>query len=58
MSRDVISDGVWAVIGPLSPTVKATGRPPVAQRVVVEATAWRFRTGAPSNDKKFAEEPA
>lgn len=50
MSRDVISDEVWALIGPLFPAVKATGRPPVARRVVVEATAWRFRTGAPWRD--------
>lgn len=50
MSRDVISDEVWAVIGPLFPTVKATGRPPVDRRMVVEATAWRYRTGAPWRD--------
>lgn len=50
MSRDVISDEVWAVIGPLFPRVQGTGRPPVDRRVVVEATAWRFRTGAPWRD--------
>ena len=50
VSRDVISDEVWAVIGPLFPKVKATGRPPVDRRTVVEATAWRFRTGAPWRD--------
>ena len=50
MSRDVISDEAWAVIGPLFPKVKATGRPPVDRRIVVEATAWRFRTGAPWRD--------
>lgn len=50
MSRDVISDEMWAVLGPLFPAVKATGRPPVDRRVVVEATAWRFRTGAPWRD--------
>ncbi len=38
------------MIGPLSPTVKATGRPPVDRRTVVEATAWRFRIGAPWRD--------
>jgi len=38
------------VIGPLFPAVKATGRPPVDRRVVVEATAWRYRTGAPWRD--------
>ena len=46
----MISDEAWAVIGPLVPMVKATGRPPVDRRVVVEATAWRFRTGAPWRD--------
>lgn len=50
MSRDVISDEVWAIIGPLFPPMKATGRPPVDRRMVVEATAWRFRTGAPWRD--------
>lgn len=50
VSRDVISDEVWAVIGPLFPKVKRTGRPPVDRRSVVEATAWRFRTGAPWRD--------
>ena len=54
VSRDVISDEAWAVLGPLFPAVKATGRPPVDRRTVVEATAWRFRTGA----QKFGDEPA
>lgn len=35
------------MIGPLFPKVKATGRPPVDRRTVVEATAWRFRTDVP-----------
>lgn len=47
---DVISDEAWAVLGPLFPAVKATGRPPVDRRTGVEATAWRFRTGAPWRD--------
>jgi len=46
----VISDEAWAAIGPLFPQVKSTGRPPVDRRIVVEATAWRFRTGAPWRD--------
>lgn len=50
MSRDVISDEMWAVIGPLFPKARSTGRPPADRRVVVEATAWRFRTGAPWRD--------
>jgi len=32
VSRDVISDETWAVLGPLFPGVKATGRPPVDRR--------------------------
>lgn len=32
------------------PAVQATGRPPVDRRTVIEATAWRFRTGAPLRD--------
>ncbi|WP_424948518.1 transposase [Cumulibacter soli] len=43
----MISDEAWAAIGPLFPKMKSTGRPPVDRRTVVEATAWRFRTGAP-----------
>lgn len=48
--RDVISDEAWAVLRPLFPPVKATGRPPVDRRTLVEATAWRFGTGAPWRD--------
>ncbi|BDH13820.1 transposase [Streptomyces hygroscopicus] len=50
VSRDVISDEAWAVLGPLFPAVKTMGRPPVDRPTVVEATAWRFRTGAPWRD--------
>lgn len=38
------------MIGPLFPAAKSTGRPPVDRRTVVEATAWRFRPGAPWRD--------
>ncbi|WP_425491207.1 transposase [Nocardiopsis algeriensis] len=41
---------MWAVIGPSFPKTKAAGRPPVDRRTVVEATAWRFRTGTPWRD--------
>jgi transposase len=50
VARNEISDEAWAVIGPLFPAPKATGRPPVERRMVVEATAWRYRTGAPWRD--------
>ncbi len=46
----MLSDELWAVIGPLFPAVKGRGRPPVGRRTVVEATIWRFRTGAPWRD--------
>lgn len=38
------------MIGPLFPGVNSTGRPPVDRCSVVEATAWRFRTGASWRD--------
>jgi len=50
VSRDVISDDAWAVIGPLFLKVKATGRLPVDRRTVVEVTVWWFRTGVPWRD--------
>ncbi|WP_376778670.1 transposase [Phytoactinopolyspora halotolerans] len=43
----MISDEAWSILGPLFPAVQATGRAPVDRRTVVEATAWRVRTGAP-----------
>lgn len=46
MSRDVISDEVWDVIGPLFPKAKSTGRPPADRRTVVEAAGWQFRKDA------------
>jgi transposase len=49
-SRDLISDAVWALMHALLPPAASTGRPPVDRRTVVEATAWRFRTGSPWRD--------
>src|SRR5688500_11498671 len=48
--RSLVSDEVWAVIGPLSPAWKGNGRPVADRRLVVEGTAWKFRTGAPWRD--------
>lgn len=50
VSRDVISDETWAVIGPLFPPLNTGGRPGVDRRLIAEATAWRFQTGAPWRD--------
>jgi transposase len=47
---DAISDEVWAVIGPMFPPVAVKGRPSVDRRNVVEAPAWRYRSGAPWRD--------
>lgn len=50
MSRAVILDEAWVVLGPLFPGAKVTSCPPVDRRTVVEATAWQFRAGAPWRD--------
>ena len=50
MSRQEISDEQWAVLAPLFPTPKRTGRPPLDMRTTVEGIAWRFRAGAPWRD--------
>ncbi|MEU9885028.1 transposase [Sphaerisporangium sp. NPDC051011] len=47
VARSEISDEAWVVIDPLFPMPDATGRPPVERRAEVEATAWRYGTGAP-----------
>jgi transposase len=48
--RFLVSDEVWSVIGPLFPAWKGNGRPVADRRLVVEGTAWKFRTGAPWRD--------
>ena len=50
MSRDVITDEVWELIRDVFPPARTRGRPPVDRRTVVEATAWRFRTGSAWRD--------
>ncbi len=50
VARQEISDQTWAVLEPLFPTPKATGRPMMNMRSTVEGIAWRFRTGAPWRD--------
>lgn len=49
--RDVISDGVWVRIEPLLPsTAGCRGGQYRDHRLMVEAIAWRYRTGAPWRD--------
>ena len=48
--HSLVTDEVWAVIGPLFPAWKGNGRPVADCRLVVEETAWKFRTGAPWRD--------
>src|SRR3954454_21621027 len=47
VARQEISDKTWAVLEPLSPGPRPTGRPMMNMRSTVEGIAWRFRTGAP-----------
>lgn len=47
----VISDELWAVIGPLLPDgAGRRGRPWNDHRLTLEGITWRFRTGAPWRD--------
>ena len=50
MTRQEISDEVWAVMEPLMPTVTGRSRPWTDHRLAVEGMAWKFRTGAPWRD--------
>ncbi len=50
VARDEISDKTWAVLEPLFPKPKTTGRPMMGMRATVEGIVWRFRTGAPWRD--------
>ena len=49
--RDVITDSLWSQIEPLLPsTAPKRGGRWRSHRELVEAIAWRFRTGAPWRD--------
>lgn len=51
MVRDgVISDELWAVVGPLLPAAGGRGRPWADHRTVLEGISWRYRTGSPWRD--------
>lgn len=47
----VLSDEAWARLQPLLPTAEGRrGRPWRDHRLILEAIAWRFRTGSPWRD--------
>ena len=50
MTRQEISDGLWAVIEPLMPSNPGRSRQWKDHRFPVESIAWIFRTGAPWRD--------
>ncbi|MFS0792860.1 IS5 family transposase [Microbacterium sp. 1P10AE] len=50
MTRQEISDEVWAVMEPLMPTATGRSRPWTDHRLTVEGMAWKYRTGAPWRD--------
>ena len=50
MTRQEISDEVWAVMEPLMPTVTGRSRPWTDHRLAIEGMAWKYRTGAPWRD--------
>ncbi len=50
MTRLLLTDDEWALIHDLFPERKATGRPPVDRRMVLDGILWILRTGAPWRD--------
>lgn len=50
MARHCLSDQQWSLIEDIFPKPKATGRPPVDPRVMIDAVFWRLRTGSPWRD--------
>ena len=50
MARHGLSDEEWGVIEDLFPKPKATGRPPMPARKVMDGICWILRTGAPWRD--------
>ena len=50
MTRQEISDEVWAVLEPLMPVPVGRSRPWTDHRLAVEGMAWKYRTGAPWRD--------
>ena len=50
VSRQEISDEVWAVLVPLMPVASGRSRPWTDHRAAVEGMVWKYRTGAPWRD--------
>lgn len=50
VSRQEISDPVWAVLEPLMPVPAGRSRPWTDHRLAVEGMVWKYRTGAPWRD--------
>ena len=50
VTRQEISEEVWAVMEPLMPTVTGRSRPWTDHRLAVEGMAWKYRTDAPWRD--------
>ena len=50
MARHGLSDLEWSVIEDVFPKPKATGRPPMAARRVMDGVCWILRAGAPWRD--------
>jgi transposase len=50
MARLLLTDDEWVAIADMFPEPKATGRPPVDRRMVVNGIFWILRTGSPWRD--------
>lgn len=50
MSRLLLTDDQWELIRDLFPEPKATGRPPVDRRTIVNGIFWHLRAGSPWRD--------
>lgn len=50
MARLLLTDDEWEAISDFFPEPKATGRPPVDRRTVVNGIFWILRTGSPWRD--------
>lgn len=59
--RHDLSDAQWAVLEPLLPTGKRSGRPPRwSRRQLIDGIRWRIRVGAPWRDvpERYGSWPA